>query len=100
MDARVLNSESDGQHLDPDVQRQLLVGFEDTDGKLRTIARKSVRGNMVVTSAWDVECFSKFDGIYRINPTTIWELRSEPWSDEHPGMTVTVQPRYLVRLPR
>jgi len=55
---------------------------------------------MTVPSVWGVECFDEFEEIYRVNPTTSWELRSEPWSDEHPGMTVAVQPHCLFRLLR
>ena len=43
MDARIWKSESDGQHPDADVQRQL---WEDTDVKLRAMVKRGVRRNM------------------------------------------------------
>jgi len=42
----------EGQHSDPDVQRQFRVEFEDTDVKLRAIVNRDVRRNMVVQSGW------------------------------------------------
>ena len=57
LDARVWNSEFDGQHADPDVQRQLWVGFEDTNVKLRATVRRDARGNMTVQSVWGEQMF-------------------------------------------
>ncbi len=47
-DARVWKSESDGQHSDPDVQRQFRVEFEDTDVKPRAMVNRDVRRNMAL----------------------------------------------------
>ena len=67
MDARVLNSESDGQHPDPDVQRQL---WADTDIKLRVMVRRGARRNMATSPPGEAE------GIYRMNLTICRELRA------------------------
>jgi len=79
-DARALNSESDGQHPDPDVQRQL---WADIDVKLRAIVKRGERRNMTTSLSGEAE------GIYRMNPTICRELRSSAgeinicWSDDH-----------------
>jgi len=74
LDARIWNSESDGQHPDPDVQRQLRA---DIDVKLRAIVKRGERRNMTTSPSGEVE------GIYRMNPTICRELRGERWGDEY-----------------
>jgi len=74
LDARIWNSESDGQHLDPDVQRQL---WADTDVKLRAMVKRGQRRNMATSSSGEVE------RIYSMNLTICRELRGEPWEDEY-----------------
>ena len=68
------NSESDGQHPDPDVQRQLWI---DNDVKPRAMVRRGERRNITTSSSEEVE------GIYNINLTICRELRGEPWGDEY-----------------
>jgi len=70
LDARVWNSESDGQHSDPDVQRQFCA---DTDVKLRAMVRRGVRRNMTAQSIWGVERFDDSGRIYKIDFTTCRE---------------------------
>ena len=74
MDARIWKSESDGQHPDPDVQRQL---WADIDAKLRAMVKRGERRSM--TASWSGEV----EGIYRMNPTICREVRGEPWGDEY-----------------
>ena len=69
MDARIWNSELDGQHSDPDVQRQL---WADIDAKLRAMVKRGERRNIATGSSGEVE------GIYRMNPTICREVRGEP----------------------
>ena len=69
MDARIWNSESDGQHSDPDVQRQSRA---DIDVKLRAMVKRGERRSMNVSWSGEVE------GIYRMNPTICREVRGEP----------------------
>ena len=55
-DARVWNSESGGQHSDPDVQRQFWAGFDATDVKPSAIVnREEVRKSMTVQSVRGAE---------------------------------------------
>ena len=82
MDARVWNSESDGQHPDADVQRQL---WADTDVKLRAMVRRGVRRNITTSPPWETE------GIYSMNLTIYKELRAGA-GDEYAGMMITAQP--------
>ena len=74
-----MNSESDGQHLDADVQRQFRA---DTDVKLRAMVRRGVR-NIAAQSVWGVKRFGKFGGIYKVDSTICRKLRAEPWRDEY-----------------
>ena len=69
MDARIWKSESDGQHSDPDVQRQSRA---DIDVRLRAMVKRGERRNMATGSSGEVE------GIYRMNPTICREVRGEP----------------------
>ena len=63
-DARVWNSEVDGQHPDSDVQRQFRVGFEIAEVRPRATARRGVRRNM---AAW-CDCWASVRGFI---PSTI-----------------------------
>ena len=74
MDSRIWKSESDGQHPDPDVQRQL---WADTDVKLRAMIRRGERRSMTTSSSGEVE------GIYSMNLAICREVRGEPWGDEY-----------------
>ena len=73
-EARVWNSESDGQHSDPYVQRQFPVDREDTDVKPRAMVNRDVRRTVTV---------QRFGGdIYTANPTIDRAPWGGPWSDE------------------
>ena len=62
-----MNSESDGQQPDPEVQRQFRVGFENADVKLRAVANRGVR-NMIV-GLFGAQSFCELVGIYTTDPT-------------------------------
>jgi len=57
----------DGQHLDPNVQRQFRA---DTDVKLRAMVRRGERRNMATSSSEEAE------GICRMNLAICSELRA------------------------